>query len=746
MATSQHKKRWMLSATAILLMAALLPVLWYHLEWVLPLDRAQAILNRSFASDLIEPVQLQEWRIENPRWNQKRIFLKTSKFCFRPVGGCLENVEIGLRFEITKSLKIRILELNPVRAVAPQLSYEKSTTPADHSANRWFLWSPKLILLNTDIVVHQWEWPEKSAHVSGFLKGGFDSQGWQGELQGSVAQSKGALSFRLGQAQNAHAPVELSVALQPESTYKKSNPAWSVRSSWKGFWDWNVFRLDLGGDVVIASFSDALQSIEATQLRWQLDAGSSQVSNWKTQLSGQIAATLRPLGVGTQSQVLQKMEWSPSVSGPFELKASALGTPDAQVEVRLELDSPKASIIQVQSKLEGVWKASMANLQQGLKKFWVQAQLPRFEAWVKKVRGTSAEIPAPFASLKGPVELQVGDLNQSVSLESLPIVLKTQLASRTTPDAEQVLHSESSGTLHWNEQTQKFKLVGQTEILQGKLSLPDFDLFSPMVGIREDPRLVTSKMLQKQAKTRRRAEEGVAMEWDWKISTPRSPIQVIHRLAQPAIPVKLSVRFWWDDEQKRSRESGTIELHPFEVEVFQRRARLERYRYELGEVPTRYQGRISVRKSLHTIWIDLVESSGKLDVRFSAEPYLDERDAISMLLYNQTTQELSPDESTSVSDTQSALANQALGLFSVLMLSSTPIEAISYNPASGVYSARVTVGEGLSATVGTDWEATQEFAIRKRIGRSLVLSTVFERDTSTDVRAAKTLLEWTRRF
>ena len=92
------------------------------------------------------------------------------------------------------------------------------------------------------------------------------------------------------------------------------------------------------------------------------------------------------------------------------------------------------------------------------------------------------------------------------------------------------------------------------------------------------------------------------------------------------------------------------------------------------------------------------------------------------------------------------MTNRALGILSIFALSSTPVEAVNFNPASRVYSARVKLASGLTATVGTDWEKAQEVALRKRLGNSFVLSTIFQTDPDTNSETTKTLLEWFRRF
>jgi hypothetical protein len=58
----------------------------------------------------------------------------------------------------------------------------------------------------------------------------------------------------------------------------------------------------------------------------------------------------------------------------------------------------------------------------------------------------------------------------------------------------------------------------------------------------------------------------------------------------------------------------------------------------------------------------------------------------------------------------------------------------------------VKLANGLTATVGTDWDKTQEVALRKRLGKNFVLSTILQSDPETNSETRKTLIEWFKRF
>jgi hypothetical protein len=191
---------------------------------------------------------------------------------------------------------------------------------------------------------------------------------------------------------------------------------------------------------------------------------------------------------------------------------------------------------------------------------------------------------------------------------------------------------------------------------------------------------------------------------------------------------------------------GAIKVLPSSLVILNREAQVESFRFNLGNTKPEYEGLVSVKRTNYKVTMKIAERDGRPKVDLSSDPPLEKTDVLSVLLYNQTTRELSSDDSTSVAETRSALANKAVGLFSVIALSSTPIDAVTYDANTGIYAARVKISEGLTATIGTNWEKTQTFALRKRIGKNLVLSTLVQSDSDSDEKSGKTLLEWVRRY
>jgi hypothetical protein len=304
------------------------------------------------------------------------------------------------------------------------------------------------------------------------------------------------------------------------------------------------------------------------------------------------------------------------------------------------------------------------------------------------------------------------------------------------------------------QQGKEYRIDGGTEIKSLKFTLPHFDPLQSNVSLKKDSRIKSEVVIAKaEAKQKARVQETAReanldakdrsskFTYRWKITTAPSGIQIFHPYFDPYTPMTLNWTLASDGGE------GNLKVEPFQIHYLNRTAKVDHFFYQLapGMKTAHYEGRLEIPKTEYTIYIDVLEVGGKAKLAMESNPPLSEDDIVSVLLFNQTTAELTPDESSSVANTQSAITNRALGLFSIWALSSTPIEAVNYNPASRVYSARVKLANGLTATFGTDWETSQEVALRKRLGRNFVLSTIFETDKD-NTESKKALIEWFRRF
>src|SRR5436190_1339531 len=78
---------------------------------------------------------------------------------------------------------------------------------------------------------------------------------------------------------------------------------------------------------------------------------------------------------------------------------------------------------------------------------------------VERFRRTSFAIPAPFSSLRGPIELLVGDVHRDLEGASVPLKFDTDLKA-----PEQAIVTATSGRLEYVPDTGALKVNGETHI------------------------------------------------------------------------------------------------------------------------------------------------------------------------------------------------------------------------------------------------------------------------------------------
>ena len=108
-------------------------------------------------------------------------------------------------------------------------------------------------------------------------------------------------------------------------------------------------------------------------------------------------------------------------------------------------------------------------------------------------------------------------------------------------------------------------------------------------------------------------------------------------------------------------------------------------------------------------------STEKPRVEFLSNPPLERQQIVSVLLFNKSPGELTEDKASSAGSFSQATADGALGLFSLLFLSSTPIESISYDPVSQTYSAKVRLDKKTTLSVGSDFDRERQMAWNRKL-------------------------------
>jgi|GEM_PF-3360213 len=717
--------------------AAGIATAWFKPEWVLTDERQQWLFDRFAASFFTQkPEHLGLEILPNGPFG-KKIKIDLSPFCLKTPESCFEKTHVEFAFRFVSWKKIRLDEIGPVEIVNHFIRIPESSKTEKSEPSSFSIWDhleipPDLTVRQLRVESPQVTLPGKTPIVGAVSIQGEDSSRLQVDAsaknaEGLQLKAQIATGFTYGEKNDFHAKLEA------RNGSSNSN-SWKIKGSLDGSVLWTHLSTDLRGGLVIQRMIPWVDTLSVKNLVIHRDQ--------TLKLSADLETRLEPrLNWEARVSALPKVKFKTDLTG----KLNVVEKNDSyQYQVRIGPLSQKG--IDLTAILEGgVPFLKGVEYRYGLQRALVKLDVPDFQNLVRHLRKTSSAIPAPFSALKGSIHLQAGNEDANLEQDTLPLQLITTLDS-----SEQAVKTQSNGTLVFDPHTKRIRVNGETRIELVRFTLPDLDLLTPQPALSTDSRIVSLKKLKKEEKkTVEEAEPDPSkakFDFAWKVTTVPSGIQVNYPVFHPYAPAQVS----WNIgvARNQSENDGEIDLLPFDVEYLSRKAHVDHLRYYLkkDEKIFHYDGKLTIPKTDYTLTVAVYDESGKPKVEFSSEPPLSQADIISVLLFNQTTSELTPDESNSVANTQAAVTNRALGLFSIWALSSTPIEAVNFNPSTKVYSARVKLANGLTATIGTDWENTQEVALRKRIGRNWVLSTMVQTDKETNTESKKTLLEWFKRF
>src|SRR6185312_15313855 len=132
-------------------------------------------------------------------------------------------------------------------------------------------------------------------------------------------------------------------------------------------------------------------------------------------------------------------------------------------------------------------------------------------------------------------------------------------------------------------------------------------------------------------------------------------------------------------------------------------------------------------------------------VTFESTPPMNQNEIVAMLLYGKSPAELSSDQQASAGTASSGFASGAFGLASLYLFASTPIDSVSYDPASKSYEVKFKLPGGATLGVGSNLEESKTLTLRRRVARNVELETQLK-TSSQQGNAVTTFLEWFRRY
>lgn len=449
--------------------------------------------------------------------------------------------------------------------------------------------------------------------------------------------------------------------------------------------------------------------VALNKLRVRRAKGLPQTLNFQMHLSS-------PLTFGTQN-----FSASPSLS--LELQKSTLGELSLKTQVVTKLDLKRKKLTKLRAE-----------------QLTAHLLIPSLTSWESLLKNNRWALPAPLNVLKGSIELTAN--GEPAELLRKDFVVQAKLVTDLTSKT-QALKTNTEAAL-------SIDLQKPQVALKGVVSLNDIAIDLPYLGIEQPPqfkpdsRFITKKDLKEKIQEEEQdtdSEPSVFVIEDLRIQTVQ-PMRFTTRLLPEPIPIDINYRM-----RKPSVLSGRLLVRKMDLELFKKKATLQKFnvrKYKDSAVQD-LDGLITYKTSEVLIKIMIVGTTEKPTIELLSDPPLSRQQILSVLLYNKSLQQLADEEKSTASQMDQALLNNAFGLLSLFFLSSTPIESVYYDPTTQSYTAQVRLDDQTSLSLGSDFEKSQQFTLRRRLGGPWSISTELEQtEDANDV--VTTLVEWFKRF
>ncbi len=357
--------------------------------------------------------------------------------------------------------------------------------------------------------------------------------------------------------------------------------------------------------------------------------------------------------------------------------------------------------------------------------------IPEYEKWVKLFSGTSIAIPAPVNTLKGKISLHLQTEQFEKGDET---IVQANLATELS-DFRQRLRTLNVAKIILKGPALKPHAVD----LDLDLNLKEIRLEAPPLRLTTLPQLMPDKRFISESKITKKSTLPIT----WRVYVHNeNPILVDSNLFKSAIPLSVNLKAAYDGQP-----DGNVQVLSMPVEIFGKKAQVENIKisYLKDSRTSGLNGSVLYQTPEVKIHIQFLGTTERPRVELISEPPLTRQQILSVLLYNKSLDELSEEEANTAGNMSKAFSDGAFGLFSLVFLSSTPIQSVSYDPTTGAYSARVKVDDGTTLAVSSDFEQSRQYTLRRRLGGPWAIRTELrEQENEPDV--VVTLLEWFKRF
>lgn len=761
------KKFFLFLLGLILLLLIALGILWMNLDWV---------LNEANLRKVVDKTKIElTWRnfafqIENEGFTAKYLKLNTEDLCFKypkpSIDICAKKIHLDayigfmakMPFVQIKNLKLDVVS-DHVLVTVPESTEPKPVKPFQWPAFEFgpldsFL-SQYLALLPKDAI--------ESIHVDihgakiTLMPDTLILASAKADSEGKDVRLDTDFEMKLKKESFVKAQLNSSITLTSPAELKSQGvvelPSFGLKTHLKVHW-LNSLNIELDGGM----------KYKKTQLQSSLKA-ELQKELWKLRLLADLKDSRLPfqrlsvhgcdISINVEKGIPRQLRWPCIIEAHKIRKVPLKGLPDSlalnsliqssididkdilNLQPRAELRMQEPALIEL--SVDAAAKTTLNLTEKKLKKLEVdklQAILliPALENWQSLLLKSAYSLPAPLHVLKGRIELQAEGppTDLLTKIFDVKASLKTDLKS-----PRQALKTTSNIELTADIQKPLFTL-------QGDIGLTEVTLELPYLGFEAPPQFKPDSRFVKKTENAPSPQKGPStfIIKELNIHTDATPLRLKTRLLDEAIPIHIKYKL-----KDTKSLSGTVSIGKMNVEVFKKKAAVERFilkKYPDSTVQD-LDGLLIHRTSEVKIEILIVGTTEKPRIELLSDPPLSRQQIISILLFNKSLQQLADEDKNTAGQLDQALLSEAFGLASLFLLSSTPIESVYFDPRTQSYTARVRLDDQTSVSLGSNFETSQQFTVRRRLGGPWSVSTELKQsDNAEDV--ITTLIEWFKRF
>lgn len=361
-------------------------------------------------------------------------------------------------------------------------------------------------------------------------------------------------------------------------------------------------------------------------------------------------------------------------------------------------------------------------------------KIKSFQAAREILQSHGVLIPAPLDTLEGIIWVRAkSPLKFNPDFSETDVNFEVDLKSE-----KQIAKLNGQAGLKLKSKQRVLDVSLGLDIQKVLLELPPLD---PILGI---PRLALDSRVQLKPTKRPGKKSAFRVNLTLAAHTLEpGALRFLSPLAEPHVPISI--------EAKRTTEGdlvGFLRAEPFRIRYLKRVVYVEQLRVvfdQREDADFSLDGRVRVDATQYKVWADISGTLRNPSVRLRSEPDLSRSDIISVLLYDRVSDQLVSADRETASSFEAALLDRAIGLFGLWAFASTPIRSFQYNPVTRVYTATVLLAGGVTAGIGTNWESSAQFELRKRVSRQWVLSASWA-PGELESQVGKLVLQWERRF